>query len=170
MASPAFKPLALVAAALFPGLGQAVAGDIKRGACVALGILGLFFGGLFIGGIDVVDAKEDRVWFYGQALVGPLAFGVDYVHQSRFKVREPGTGVVRSAYPTEGRNPRTAEPVAGGSPPNTKSIGKMNEIGTLFATIAGMLNVIAMIDAALPGREPKKPAAPAASPAVGGAA
>ncbi|GJQ29369.1 MAG: hypothetical protein HBSAPP03_12530 [Phycisphaerae bacterium] len=150
-----FQPLALLGAAIFPGLGHVLGKDPKRGACVALGVLGLFFGGILIGGIDVIDSKEDRVWFYGQALVGPVAFGVDYLHQSRFKVHAPG-GVVRSAYPTEGRDPTTGAPVVGGRPPNTKSIGKMNEIGTLFATIAGMMNLIAVIDAGFPVSRTRK--------------
>jgi hypothetical protein len=32
-------------------------------------------------------------------------------------------------------------------PPNVKSLGRVNELGTLFCTIAGMLNLIAVIDA-----------------------
>lgn len=151
-----FNPLALLGAAIFPGLGHALGGDIKRGLCVAAGVLGLFVGGIAIGGIDVIDSKEDRVWFYGQSLVGPLAFGVDYLHQSQFKVRETTSGIVRSAYPHEGRDPITRAPIQGGTPPNRKSIGKMNEIGTLFATIAGMMNVIALIDAGFPTRAKPK--------------
>ena len=44
---------------------------------------------------------------------------------------------------------------AGAAPPNKKSIAKVNELGTLFATIAGMMNVIAMIDAAFPSSRRK---------------
>ena len=38
----------------------------------------------------------------------------------------------------------------GQGPPNKKSLAKVNELGTLFATIAGMMNLIAVIDAAFP--------------------
>lgn len=156
-----FQPHALIAAAAFPGAGHIVLGDPKRGLCIALGVLGLFFGGIFLGGIDVIDSKEDRVWFLGQACVGPIAFGVDYVHQNHFKVRDPGTNKLRSARPDEGRGPGgtpqrlEVAPVANApsvptEPPNRKSIGKVNELGTLFAAIAGMLNLIAIIDAAYP--------------------
>ncbi len=136
-------------------------GEKKRGVLIGAGVLSLFFGGVFIGGIDVVDSREDRVWFFGQALVGPVAFGVDHLHQNHFKVREPRlvpgtTGptqshVLRSARPDEGRAD-DGSPVPGGTPPNRKSIGKMNEMGTLFSTIAGMLNLIVLIDAAFPSR------------------
>jgi len=138
-------------------------------ACI--GVLGLFLGGIFIGGIDVVDSKEDRIWFFGQALVGPAAFGVDALHQNRFKAYgflpatpgRAGVWVSRSGYPNESRVwsdansrfewveiPEGVSSVAG--PPSTKSIAKMNELGTLYATLAGMLNFIIILDALMPGR------------------
>lgn len=144
-----FNPVAGIAAILFPGAGHVAGGERKRGILIAVGILGLFVGGILIGGIDVIDSKEDRVWFYGQALVGPLAFGVDYIHQNHFKVRIGGER--RSANPGEGREP-DGRPKPGGAPPNIKSLSKVNELGTLFATVAGMLNVIMIVDAAFPAR------------------
>lgn len=117
---------------------------------IAAGVLGLFGAGIFVGGIDVIDRREDAIWFAGQALVGPLAFAIDNVHQNRFKVLDKTTQQWRSAYPHEGRNPSDGSPVAGGIPPNIKSIGKMNELGTLFCTVAGMINLIAIIDAGWP--------------------
>ena len=144
-----------------PGLGHWYLGEKQRAILIASGVLGLFFGGMLIGGIDVVDRKEDTIWFVGEALVGPIAFGVDYAHQNYFKVRanSPQGSVsyglpVRSANPDEIRNPDGSVGKAGPGqlPPNSKSLGRMNELGTLFATIAGMLNLIVIIDAAAHGR------------------
>lgn len=149
--SPTFRPAALVAAVVLPGLGHIIGGERTRGLLIAAGVLGLFFGGLFIGGIDVVDSKEDRVWFFGQALVGPVAFGVDWVHQSQFKVIDPATKQLRSAYPDEGRD-ANGMAVKGGKPPNRKSLNKVNDLGTLYATIAGMLNLVCILDAGWPSR------------------
>jgi hypothetical protein len=157
-----------VLALVVPGLGHWSLGERKRAMLIAMGVLGLFFGGILIGGIDVIDSKEDTIWFAGQALVGPLAFGVDYLHQNRFKVigpvdvRNPDGTIstidrLRSALPTEGRDAQ-GRAVPGGRPPNIKSLGRMNELGTLFATIAGMLNLIAIIDAALHARRERDPA------------
>jgi len=161
--SQAFRPLGLLAAVILPGLGHAVNGERARGGWIALGVLGMFFGGILIGGIDTIDSREDRAWFYGQAVVGPVAFGIDYVHQHHFKVTDRGTKRLRSAYPKEARGD-DGYPVPG-TPPNNKSIGKMNEIGTLFSTIAGMLNLIAILDAGFPSRRTdpvrKKPETPA---------
>ncbi len=160
---------AAVLALLFPGAGQMFRGNLYRGVMASMGVLGLFLGGLLIGGIDVVDSKEDRIWFYGEALVGPLAFGVDALHQNRFKAwaqvpavtGRPGWDT-RSGYPNETRTwnderaryewVAAANPAATDAPPNKKSIAKMNELGTLFATIAGMLNFIIILDALLPSK------------------
>lgn len=163
-----FLPLPAIAAVLFPGLGHLALGDPRRAAVIAFGVLGLFLGGLFIGGIDAVDSQEDRVWFIGQALNGPIAFAADYIHQNHFKglARDPRTGntIRRSAYPGEHIESRPAPGTSGppqplitdgGTPPSTKSLGRANELGTLFITVGGMLNLLVIIDAALnrPRRE-----------------
>lgn len=151
------------AALLVPGAGQVVRGELKRGVLAGVGVLFLFFAGLFIGGIDVVDSREDRVWFVGQALTGPLAFVVDTVHQSAFKAHDQANpqGPRRSGRPDEHRvrdaagrpvwEPLTREQIDSGmGPPNVKSVGRVNEVGTLFCTIAGMLNLIIIFDAFIP--------------------
>ena len=154
-----FDPVAMVLAFVFPGLGHWYLGEKRRARLIAGGILGLFVGGMLIGGFDAVDKKDDTIWFVGQALVGPMAFGVDYIHQNHLKVkiRDPATGrdTVRSAWPNEVRDPATGGPreaAAGQRPPSSKSLGRMNELGTLFSTIAGMLNLLVIVDAALHGR------------------
>lgn len=127
------QPVALILAFLLPGAGHAFLGDLRRGVCVGAGVLSLFVAGLLIGGIDAVDRKEDFWWFVAQAGVGPVAFATNAAHQS-LKVPDPVTGQRRSPYPDE--NPRY-----------TKSLGKINEIGALYCALAGLLNLIAMIDA-----------------------
>lgn len=158
-----FSPVAGILAIAVPGLGHLYLREVKRGLLIALGVLGLFVGGLLIGGIDVIDSQEDRIWFLGEALVGPLAFGVDQLHQTRFKAfgrdadARSHSIVWRSGYPGEQRQldaagrwewdgSAAAEPEG---PPNTKALGRMNELGTLFCAIAGMLNLIAFLDAFL---------------------
>jgi hypothetical protein len=187
-----WQPVAAVLAVLVPGLGHAYLGETRRAAYIALGILGLFFGGVLIGGLDSVDRKEDKVWFFGQALVGPIAFGVDAIHQNYFKGYEPdkirslqdlGHVPKRNPNPDEtirfesmnlpdrgGLNPSITAPTVtmsvpllvpagpGQSPPITTSLGRVNELGTLYSTIAGMLNLIVIIDAAYRGRRRKVPA------------
>lgn len=155
-------PVAAIAAWVLPGAGHYLHGDRRRALLIALGILGLTVMGLFIGGIDCVDRREDPIWFAGQVLVGPIVLGVDQVNQTIGKVHErvnirTRAGVqqvdkYRSPRPDEVRDPATGRARAaapGQGPLLTKSLGRMNELGTLFIAIAGMLNLIAIIDAGM---------------------
>lgn len=183
-----------VLAFLFPGAGHLYLRQTRRGVLAAIGVLGLFLGGLLIGGVDVIDRKEDKWWFLGQALIGPMTFAVDYYQQNVLKaypldpsevagqrVRSdrldqltrrslmPGEKRVVAEFQTfaqqtdaQGRPSGGASPgksmkipyIApagpGEGPPNTKSIGRMNELGMLSVTIAGMLNFIIILDALFP--------------------
>ena len=184
-----------ILAIILPGLGHIARGEKKRGLLAGAAVLAMFFGGMLIGGIDVIDSREDRWWFYGQALVGPIALGIDRVHQNEFKaygvIHETdasgrpvyhtterllqGPHRLRSVYPGETRKIADVEirdandnvreirrmPVAapagpGEGPPNIKSLAKVNEIGTLYALCAGMLNLIVILDALFPTRSRRK--------------
>lgn len=151
--TPGFDPVAGILAIILPGAGQFFQGEKKRGILIGASILGLFFGGMLIGGIDVVDSKSDRLWFLGQILVGPIALVTDSIHQSHFKGLDTQLGQQRTPLPDETIVDGKIVPLPAGSQPMMrKSLGKMNEIGMLYATIAGMLNLIVIIDAAFPTR------------------
>lgn len=146
-----FHPLTGVLALALPGLGHLALGQIRRGALVAFGILGLFFSGLFIGGIDAVDKEEDTLWFFGQAPVGVVTFATNYIHQTRFKGADPNLRGAprRMAGPNESINAQGVI-VPGGNPPVQRSLSRVHDMGILFTVIAGLLNVLAAIDAAFP--------------------
>ena len=152
-----------ICAVLIPGLGHMVSGRMHRGVLAMVGVFGLFGLGLFVGGIDAVDSKSgsDRFWFIGQAMVGPIAFGVDYVHQNHYKAFDMNTGVNRTGNPGEARvnngsrwvwDALPAERVAAGDlgDANVPGLGRLNEIAMLSCTLAGMLNLIIFLDALLP--------------------
>ncbi len=187
------QPIAAALAFVFPGLGHLYLRRKRRAAMVALGVLGLFFTGLLTAGIDAIDSGAwyitriaamtgkpapftrtdgDPIWFLGEMFCGPIAFGVDYYHQTRLKVID-SSGTLRTAWPNEIRNPKTGAPIqvrddennqaiqftdpATGQvrmstpadrPPYIKPLARVAEIGTLSCTLAGMLNLIAIIDCA----------------------
>ncbi len=174
-----FQPVAALLGAIFPGLGHFYLGQGKRGVLVMGGVMGLYLTGVLIGGVACVDRKDNYIWFLGQALVGPLTLGLDYVHQSHLKVIGPdartGMEKLREPYPSEARDPRTGRAVsivpmngvptartADGTtispayPSYVKAVPRSNELGTLFTTIAGFLNVIVVIDAAFGTRVVRK--------------
>ncbi|MGD9693164.1 MAG: DUF6677 family protein [Phycisphaerales bacterium] len=139
------EPLAGALAFLLPGLGHLVLAQPRRAVLIFLGVIGLFTSGLLIGGIDVVDRRDDKWWFLGQALTGPVAFAVDHLHQS-LKEPDPRTGRLLPPSPSApGEKP----------PPYSVSIAKPNEIGALFCTLAGLLNLIAIIDASWHAPRPR---------------
>jgi Family of unknown function (DUF6677) len=158
-----FNPLSGLAAAVFPGAGHLVLGRPKRALFACIGVMGLFFFGLLIGGIDAIDSKNDRIWFFGQVLVGPPTMLVDFVHQSQFKAYDLNAGVLRSGFPGEQRihdgsrhvwQPLTQDQIDQGmGPPNTPGLGRLNEIAMLSIVLAGMLNLIIFLDAMMPSKE-----------------
>ena len=146
-----FNPLAGVAALVIPGLGHVFLGQVRRGLLVGFGVLGLFFAGLFVGGIDAVDKKEDGLWFIAQAPTGIVAFGANYIHQNMFKGVDPSSHAAprRMPYPGESINAKGII-VPGGDPPAQRSLARVHEMGILFTAVAGLLNVLAAIDAMFP--------------------
>lgn len=197
------QPLAALLAFVFPGLGHFFLRQKKRAALVCLGVMGLFTTGLLTAGIDAVDSGAwyltriaritgkpvsfdrtdgDPIWFLGQMFCGPVAFAVDYTHQTRFKVID-GSRTLRTAWPNEIRDPRLGTPIKvrdednrqpltftdpasrqprlstpADRPPYTKPLARVAEIGTLACTLAGMLNLIAIIDCAFNRKTRDNPA------------
>jgi hypothetical protein len=136
-------PLAAILAWLLPGLGHIAIGERRRGVILMIGIHLMMATGLLIGGIDVVDRVQDRWWYLGQVMAGPIPVLVDRYHQS-LKVEQ--------RHPRTGRAYRTA-PGPDSNPPYEPSLARVNELGTLFVTLAGMLNLMCIIDVA---QHPKK--------------
>lgn len=160
------NPVAGVLAFLIPGAGHVFLGQTRRGLLMGAGVLGLFLAGMLVGGLAIVDSKsgrlENRISFYGQALVGPVAIAVDRVHQSMFKgvdletrqVRPAGPGetLIRPGDPRNGQAFTIVGPAGDGEgPAYMRSQGKEQEIGLLYTVIAGMLNFVVILDALVPG-------------------
>ena len=120
-----WSPAAAAAAWLVPGLGHVVLGERARGAAIGLTIGLLWLGGVLIGGICVVDRQEHPAWFIGQAMAAP-SLVADYVLRVHLKpgYRPPGEG--RSSY--------------------VPSFGRANEQGILYTALAGLLNLLAILD------------------------
>ncbi|QNN23020.1 hypothetical protein HED60_12325 [Planctomycetales bacterium ZRK34] len=134
-------PLVAAAAWVVPGLGHVLIGEHRRGVIVGVTLLSLFIGGLLVGGVDVIDRRQDTLWFAGQALIGPLALVVDQVH---------------SYFDADGS---PAPPQAGQPMPAYEvSVGRVNELGTLYCTLAGVLNLLVILDVIGRCTQPAEPA------------
>jgi hypothetical protein len=118
-----FNAMAGVLAWVWPGLGHIVRGERRRGRLIMFGMLFLFFCGLLVGGVDCVDRKRDHLWFLAQAVCGPIAFAADLVNQQYVQT-----------LPDEERYRAIA-------------LNKPNEMGTLFIALAGLMNLVVIMDA-----------------------
>ena len=130
---PAAAFIAVVCAWLLPGLGHIVLGQRARGGRIMAGALFLIFSGMLIGGVDSVDRVDDRLWFYAQAVNGPIVLVADAVNQRYVKHLPPERQL------------------------DTKGLGRANEMGTLFIALAGLMNLAVIFDvvsrSAMPGAE-----------------
>lgn len=143
---PASRPhrinlAAPILAWLLPGLGHWSLGYRRRGIRIGVGILSIYVLGLLIGGLYVIDSKNARWWYYGQCLAGPAT---PIIHYWLVAGHEPPDVPPDSASADTGRLYVTP------------SFSHVNEVGTLYTTIAGMLNLVALFDVLYlaPARKP----------------
>lgn len=140
-----------LAAWVLPGLGHVLVGQRKRGLILGATIMTLWLAGLLVGGVSVLDREQHPIWFLGQQLASPSVM-VNLALQHQVKPRYP--------HPPMPHEPHAYEP----------SIGRANEQGVLFTALAGLLNLLAILDVVY--REPQEqadtPAANSPQPASGG--
>lgn len=148
VAAPSWQPHAAVAAWILPGLGHLILGQRRRAAVLAAAVGGLWLLGVLIGGIGVIDHQDysegSRVkfslWFLGQMLTGP-SIAADAYHQHLKATSQRLFGHL----PQPQDKPR---------PVYVPSFGHVSETGTLFTALAGMLNLLVIIDAAYASSRP----------------
>ena len=139
-------PLVALGGWVLPGLGHVLAGHTRRGVIVGVTLLLLFTAGLLIGGIDVVDRKNDTLWFAGQALLGPVALGADYAHRRLDDARDAQVAGYARGHNLSDEQALNALREEGTVAYRT-SVGRVNELGTLYATLAGVMNLLVILDA-----------------------
>jgi hypothetical protein len=79
--------------------------------------------GALVGGIDAVDHKNDGLWFIAQVCCGPIVIAIDMATQ--FLIVD---------VPIDKRA-------------TLVGLSHVNEIGTLFIAMAGLMNFVVILDA-----------------------
>jgi hypothetical protein len=116
-----FLPLAAgVCGWLVPGAGHFLIGEWRRGIVIAVCVIGLFVAGLYIGSVAVVDPVFETLYYYTQILASPLVFVVDHISQ-QLGSETPAKRLLVFARP--------------------------NEIGQIYTSVAGMLNLLCIFSA-----------------------
>ncbi|MEX2673020.1 MAG: DUF6677 family protein [Phycisphaeraceae bacterium] len=170
--SPAERPpwpLTALAAWLLPGLGHYLIGYRRRGLILGITILSLFAAGMLIGGIGVVNSERERLWFIGQTLIGPTAPVVDLYRQSlEGRLGHQLDRHAEELRQVEGFGADDARVLVNflesdeKVPAVRRSLGRVNELGTLYCTLAGVLNLLVILDVV--GRSSSAPIHPAPPP------
>ena len=120
--NPYLPFLAGVFAWLFPGAGHFLIGERKRGAIIAVCIVSLFAAGLYIGSIGVIDPIHETLYYYTQVFASPVVFLID--HANRSIAAETASGRIMV-------------------------FGRPSEIGQIYTSVAGMLNLLCIFSAIL---------------------
>ncbi len=139
-----FRPLFALLGWVLPGLGQWSAGARKRGILAGVGVIGLFLSGLLVGGLDCVDSTEDRLWFAGQVGAGPLVIAADMANSYYLKSGRAAP-LIASAVPYgTAMNPEDVPKIS-----SFKGLAHSNEFGTLLVFLAGLMNIVVLLDAGI---------------------
>ncbi|MFK7959696.1 MAG: DUF6677 family protein [Phycisphaerales bacterium] len=141
------RPEAAILAWIVPGLGHAYLGERLRGLIIFIATTILIGSGVLIGGLDVVDRDHDRLWFIAQSGCGPVVFGLD-VARRRLSPAQDYTFDPRSA---------DRQTLEAGDPDmltalDRASIGHVNEVGTIFIALTGLMNLVVVLDCINPDR------------------
>ena len=128
-----WHPFAAFCAWLIPGLGHVLIGQGLRGLILFFTITGLFVSGVVLGGVDVFDRSKHAIVFFSQAAIAPTI---------------PASIMLRTLKAT------TSDFRPDNHPPYTPALGKSEEQGSLFTGVAGLLNMLAIMDVFY--REPRR--------------
>ncbi|MCX5661870.1 MAG: hypothetical protein NTW19_19505 [Planctomycetota bacterium] len=117
---------AALATWFMPGVGHMFLGESRRGAILGLTILILWIAGFLIGGVSVFDRTDHPLMFVCQVFFAPSAVA----DQALQRILKTGPG----------------DPLPSGHPAYEPSFGRVNEQGVLYTALAGMLNLLAILD------------------------
>jgi hypothetical protein len=129
----------VLAAWFLPGAGYWLIGQRVRGVIVGVTVILLFVFGLLVGGVRVLEVPYyDR---NGQQTNRAL---IDEVRAKPWSIAQVMAGSVGIAAGWSAVNASKAD--AGGNSPGEESHARVNEIGVLYTAVAGMLNLLVIID------------------------
>ena len=138
-----FIMLSVVGAAawLIPGGGYFVLGDDRRAWVVLVTIALTFVTGLYIGSIGVIDPVASKPWYVAQMMNSPAVLLIgNHVAQAQYAAQR--------AIGSAGSNPAARKQAIQNVERTVYRVyAKPNEIGQIFTSIAGLLNLLCIVNA-----------------------
>jgi len=110
---PVFLTVVGLLAWLVPGAGHFALGERRRAYVICITIIMMFFVGLHIGSVGVIDPVGAKPWYAAQMMNSPAVFFLGRIS-------------VTGDYPV---------------------FGRPNEIGQIYTSIAGLLNLLCIVNA-----------------------
>jgi len=153
--------LAIVLAWAVPGLGHLIVGERNRGLLFAFTIHALFGLGLILGGIKAINPPDQPIWTYTQYLAGwPMLIsgrverswmGQTPQEPSRFNdlIREYASNRPSATDNSEVEDRKAYARKMFSTYPILTYHPKIQDIGSVYCGIAGMLNLLVMFDVLL---------------------
>jgi hypothetical protein len=120
-----------LAAWAIPGGGYILLGHIRRALVVSVTILLTFGAGLYIGSIGVIDSVGAKPWYIAQVMNSPAVIVLGN------HVAQANTGAAQLISRPESSAPPDGYPV----------FGRSNEMGQIYTSIAGLLNLLCIVNA-----------------------
>jgi len=115
-----------------PGGGYVLLGQIRRALVVSITILLTFGTGLYIGSIGVIDPVDAKPWYIAQVMNTPAVILLgNHVAQAA------NTPVMQ----------QTGRPDSPKSLPGYPVFGRASEMGQIYTSIAGLLNLLCIVNA-----------------------
>jgi hypothetical protein len=163
-----------IAGWLMPGMGYILLGERARGLTIMITVLTMFISGLLIAGVRVIDVPgydkngfEDRVDANGRRVERSTEYDYQNAHSALFSADFISEIAAKPWYVGQifaGPINLIASVVsiheAQLNLPMTHA--RLEEIGTLYTAVAGMLNLLAMLDASSRAAHPEQSAEPVA--------
>lgn len=153
--------LAAIAGWLLPGAGYFLIGEVARGMIVGATIIAMFLGGILLAGIRVIDVPGyDKA---GQRVkIDPNGARIESTSRHRYYGVLPWALTGRGFFAEMVNKPwyvcqilsgpicliASSASLSAASSGVPSSHARLYEIGTLYTAVAGLLNLLAVIDAA----------------------
>ena len=121
---------------LLPGAGHFALQERKRGLIIFVMILLMFVAGLYVGSIGVIDPVNAKPWFAAQVMNSPtVLFLGNHVADTYRRAKQAEQ---RAAYGGQGQTRMISAYAV---------YGRAGEIGQIYTSIAGLLNLLCIVNA-----------------------
>lgn len=126
------------AAWLVPGAGHYILKEKRRAAVILVAILLTFLVGLYVGSIGVVDSINAKPWYAAQVMNSPAVILLgNHVANAYQTARMEARSQARMGRDASGQAMAQAYLV----------FGRASEIGQIYTSVAGLLNLLCIVNA-----------------------